>query len=199
MRSLEPDESTQVAAIIPSTHRYTDTLKRRLTHVILGVWLVLLLVDTLPRTSLFHQRLKDLVDPILDVTGLWQGSWQLFAPEADKIDVRMTADIRYADGSTRTWDSPAWREMSGWRKFVRFRSMEYYDNVRGNENSAAWDSLADHLARTVPAAGGASIKATKVTLARRWSVVPPVKEGLHRPYRESRPFEGPYVVLEKNY
>ncbi len=184
---------------MPSTPRFPGALKRRLISLFLGAWLLLLFVDALPRTSLFHQRLKNWVDPFLDVTGLWQGSWQLFAPEADKIDVRMTAEIRYADGSTRLWESPDWREMSGSQKFVRFRSMEYYDNVRRNENSAAWDSLADYLARTVPAAGGPSIKPTKVTLARRWSVVPPLEVGLHRPYRERRPFEGPYVVLEKNY
>lgn len=184
---------------MPSEHRFSGALKRRLTSLFLGAWLFLLFVDALPRTSLLHQRLKNWVDPFLDVTGLWQGSWQLFAPEADKIDVRVTAEINYADGSTRSWESPDWREMSSWQKFVNFRSMEYYDAVRRNDNSAAWDSLADYLARTVPAAGGSPIKPTKVTLARRWSLVPPVEAGLHRPHRERRAFEGPYVLLEKSY
>lgn len=184
---------------MPSIPRLPGPLKRRLTSLFLGAWLLLLLVDAFPRTSLFHQRLKNWVDPLLDVTGLWQGTWQLFAPEADKIDVRVTAEIRYADGSTRSWESPDWRDMSSWQKFINFRSMEYHDAVRRNDNSAAWDSLADYLARTVPAAGGSSIKPTKVTLGRRWSLVPPPEEGLHKHYRERRPFEGPYVLLEKSY
>lgn len=184
---------------MPSDHRSPGALKRRLTSVFLGAWLLLLFVDALPRTSLIHQRLKNWVDPLLDVTGLWQGTWQLFAPEADKIDVRVTAEISYADGSTRSWESPDWRNLSSWQKFVSFRSMEYYDAVRRNDNSAAWDSLVDYLTRTVPAAGGSSIKPTKVTLARRWSLVPPLEKGLHKPHRERRAFEGPYVLLEKNY
>ena len=184
---------------MPSDHRLPDALKQRLISLFLIAWLFLLFVDALPRTSLFHQRLKNWVDPFLDVTGLWQGSWQLFAPEADKIDVRVTAEISYADGSTRTWQSPDWRDSSGWQKFVHFRAMEYFDTVRRNENSAAWVSLADYLARTVPAAGGSSIRPTKVKLARCWSLVPPPEVGLHRPYWERRAFAGPYVLLEKNY
>ncbi len=198
-RSFESGESTEVAATIPSDQRMCGALKRRLTSLFLGAWLLLLFVDALPRTSLFHQRLKNWVDPFLDVTGLWQGTWQLFAPEADKIDIRVTAEIRYADGSTRSWKSPDWRDLSRWQRFVNFREMEYYDAVRRNQNSPAWASLADYLARTVPAEGGSSIKPTKVTLARHWSLVPPLKDGLRRPYRERRTFVGPYVLLEKNY
>ena len=198
-RGIESDESLQVAAIIPSDHRLSGTLKRRLTSLLLGAWLVLLFVDALPRTSLLHQRLKNWVDPFLDATGLWQGTWQLFAPEADKIDIKVTAEISYADGTTRLWESPDWRDMSRWQKFVNFREMEYYDAVRRDENSAAWPSLADHLARTVPAAGGFSIKPTQVILSRSWSLVPPLKEGLHKPHRERRTFVGPYLLLEKSY
>ncbi|MES2657796.1 MAG: hypothetical protein V4689_04215 [Verrucomicrobiota bacterium] len=184
---------------MPSDPRLPGALKRRVTSLFLVAWLLLLFVDAIPRTSLIHQRLKIWVDPFLDVTGLWQGTWQLFAPEADKIDVRVAAEISYADGTTRSWKSPDWRDMSSWQKFVNFRAMEYYDNVRGDANSPAWGSLADYLARTVPAAGGHTIKPTKVTLARHWSLVPPVQEGLHKPYRERRAFEGPNVLLEKNY
>ena len=192
-------ESLRVATIISSNHRLSGRLKQRLTSLFLGAWLFLILVDALPRTSLLHQRLKDWVDPFLDVTGLWQGTWQLFAPSADKIDIRMSAEISYADGTTRSWHSPDWRDTSVWQKFVHFRAIEYFDTVRRNENSAAWESLADYLARTIPAAGGSSIKPTKVKLARHWSLVPPLEVGLHRPYRERRTFEGPYLLLEKNY
>ncbi|MES2920416.1 MAG: hypothetical protein V4819_02650 [Verrucomicrobiota bacterium] len=184
---------------MPSNPRLSGALKRRLTSLFLGAWLLVLFVDALPRTSQFHQRLKDWVDPFLDVTGLWQGTWQLFAPNPDKIDIRMTAEITYADGSTRSWESPDWRDMSSGQKFVNFRAMEYFDNVRRNDNSAAWGSLADYLARTIPAPGGFSIRPTKVKLARCWSLVPPLKDGLHRPHRERRAFEGPYVLLERNY
>lgn len=184
---------------MPSSPRLPGTLKRCLTSLFLGGWLLLVCVDALPRTSLLHQRLKDWVDPFLDVTGLWQGTWQLFAPAADKIDIRVTAEISYADGSSRWWESPDWRDMSSGQKFVHFRAMEYYDTVRRDENRAAWESLADYLARTVPAAGGSSVKPTKVKLGRRWSLVPPVEVGLQRPFRERRAFQGPYLLLEKNY
>lgn len=184
---------------MPSVPKFPTKLKRRLISAFLGAWLFVLFVDALPRTSLFHQRLKNWVDPFLDVAGLWQGSWQLFAPEVDKIDVRVTAEIAYADGSTRLWQSPDWRDVSSWQKFLNFRSMEYFDAVRNNDNSAAWESLADYLARTVPTADGFSVAPTKVTLARTWSLVPPIGQGLHRPYRERRAFDGPYVLLIKHY
>lgn len=104
-RGSESVESLQVAAIIPSEHRLSGTLKRHLTSLLLEPWLILLLVDALPRTSLLHQRLKTWMEPFLDLTGMWQRTWQLFAPEVDKIDLRVTAEISYADVTTRLWES----------------------------------------------------------------------------------------------
>ena len=77
--------------------------KKHLINTFLVVLLFLILVDATPSTSLAHQKLKDTIDPLLDVTGLWQETWQLFAPEPDKVNVKVTAHITCADGSSRFW------------------------------------------------------------------------------------------------
>ncbi len=190
---------SQEAARTPLDQPLHFTPRKRVISLFLGVWLVLLFVDALPVSSLFHRRLKDWVHPFLSATGLWQGSWQLFAPEVDKIDVRVTAEISYADGSVRTWTSPDWRDMSAWEKFIHFREMEYFDSVRRDMNSGAWESLADFLARNVSAPGDSLAKPTNIKLSRLWSDVPPLEGGLKVPYWKKRAFDGPYVLLRKDY
>ncbi len=171
-------------------------------HVINGFIIVVLsvmLVDALPRTSLAHQRLKDAVDPILDVTGLWQESWKLFAPEVDKVNVWITTRITYTDGSSVTRRSPDWTKMSVLDRFLRFREMEYVDSIRMDSSKRAWPSLADYMARTVLHPAKPELKAIEVVLTRHWAVIPPPTRGLRQARRPKFYDTGSFVFYKRSY
>ena len=112
-------------------------------------WLVLLggmmLIDAAPRYTRLHGDAKDWVDPFLDFTGLWQGSWELFAPTPDHVNVKVLAIIDWNDGSETIWGQPDWHEMSPWQKMRAFREMSYYDSLWRNGYSAAWAPFCEQL------------------------------------------------------
>ena len=90
--------------------------------------------------------------PILDATGTWTGPWLMFAPEPDRTNHRIRAEIEYHDGRQVVWRSPEWPELSCWRRFWLSRELEYVDALggiadRSPEKLALWSVLADHLAR----------------------------------------------------
>lgn len=127
-------------------------LRRRLERTAANALIVSLLgmfaVDALPAATDAHAWLQVRVDPVLDVTGLWQGRWNLFAPKPKMVDVHLTAELTYADGSVHRWRSPDWRALGVLERARLFRHMEYYDTVSSGDNRAAWPALARHLART---------------------------------------------------
>ena len=167
--------------------------KRQLTNGFLACFLVLILIDGLPSTSLFHGRLKRVVDPLLDASGLWQQSWQLFAPEVDKMNVRMSATFRYVDGEERAWQSPDWPDMGSLEKFVRFREMEFVDAVRQDANAGAWASYARFLERRY---GHPNKELSSITLRRHWVTVPPPTAGDRQTRQWPLPMEGSYTIWQ---
>lgn len=143
-------------------------------NVIIVTVLCVLFVDAIPATCRAHEWAKIAIDPALDATGLWQDSWQLFAPEPDSVNSRLTAKLRCEDGSEFVWEAPVWKDTSSWRRFRDFRQMEFYDSLRFND--AAWDSFASYLALAAEAESGGALKIAQVELIRHSSVVPPPDE-----------------------
>ena len=118
---------------------------RRIVYTGLIVFATLAAIDALPQYTVLHGKLKRWVDPILDVTGLWQGSWALFAPTPDHVNVRIGATLEGANGHRVVWSQPDWNAMTPWTKMRMFRQMSYYDNIWRGENSAAWPALIEWL------------------------------------------------------
>jgi hypothetical protein len=168
------------------------TMQRRLIAPLIVVLLVVFAIDALPTTGRVHKRLKDAIDPLLDVTGLWQGSWQLYAPNPDRANNRVTAEIFFADGGRLHWSQPDWATMSGWRRFLNFRHMEFMDNVRVDRNKGAWTGLAQYLARTHEEQRGGNARVTKVVLTRAWAYIPTPAPGTVLPAR-------PYLNFDKKF
>ena len=135
-------------------------------------------------------RYRASVDAILDVSGLWQEPWRLFAPEVDKINTRVSARVVFADGAAASWHSPEWPSLSVWQRFVQFRRMEYFDSVRLDANRSAWPPLARYLAKTVPHPSGAAAAVTEVVLRREWATIPAPGSGPPLPAR-------PYLNFNK--
>lgn len=136
----------------------------------------LILIDATPTTCALHASLKQGIDPLVNMTGLWQGSWQLFAPDVDKQNARVEAEVLFSDGARARWRSPDWPRLSGWQRFVLFRHQEYYDNIRLERNRALWPTLARHIARTLAPPEG-NTRVVQVKLLRRWANVPKLEPG----------------------
>ena len=177
-------------------------MRRVGTNLFIAAFLAAILIDGLPQAGRWHGKLKAYIDPVLDATGLWQESWRLFAPEVDKENIRVSAEILYADGSSSRWVSPDWTKMPPWEKFVRFRELEFYDSIRLDANRGAWRSFANYLASThtgVADRESADTRPVKVTLTRHWAVVPPPRPGDHQPRSAPAPFSNFTIFYERHF
>ena len=118
--------------------------RRRLVDGFIAVVVTLFALDTLPCTP---EPVRQRMRPVLNTTGLWQGTWGLFAPIPDNINHRLRADMFYADGSHRVWNSPDWRSQTAWQRFFGHRESEFLEKIAEIENSAAWTGFALSLVR----------------------------------------------------
>ncbi|MDJ0511001.1 MAG: hypothetical protein QNJ64_17360 [Crocosphaera sp.] len=149
-----------------------NKLQKNLINSFIFSILFLIITDSLPETSLVHRHLKQTIDPVLDKLGIWQGTWQLFAPNVDKINQRFVAEITFSDQSKGIWYSPNWSQLSIKDRFLKFRQMEYYDSIYYTKNKRAWEAFAKHLSRTIVAAHDPNIKPIKIILIREWADIP---------------------------
>lgn len=149
-----------------------NKLQKSLTNsLIIGI-LFLIITDSLPETSLVHRHLKKTIDPFLDKVGIWQGTWQLFAPDVDKINQRFMAEITFSDQSKGVWYSPNWSQLSIKDRFLKFRQMEYYDSIYYTNNKKSWEAFANYLSRTIIADHNPNLKPIKIILIREWEDIP---------------------------
>lgn len=145
---------------------------RRMKKISAQVMVVLLLsailIDGLPVGWPIHRLVKDRIDPVLDRTGLWQQGWKLFAPEPDRVNVRVSARVQFVDGTEQTWVPLNWSGLDAWGHLRFFRQLEYFDSVRLDRNQAAWDSLAAYVGRNVSHPDQPDIAIEQITLIRSW-------------------------------
>ena len=96
----------------------TSKWERRLTNLFLATILTVFSIDAWPSdtwdTNGRHvHRIQLWLDPFVDVTGLWQGPWFLFAPIPPTENIYLRARFLYMhpNGTTfeRAWFSPRWQ------------------------------------------------------------------------------------------
>lgn len=126
--------------------------------------------DTMPCTP---EPVRNLMQPVLNLTGLWQGTWSLFSPVPDHRNYRLTAEIEFADGTTRTWNSPNWRTMSAGQRFIRHREAEFLEKIHEDANSAAWPAFAEEVVRQVRSKMPDDVAPRRVVLRVIWKDIPP--------------------------
>src|SRR5689334_18730295 len=149
---------------------------RRWVNLFLAVFLAVVAIDAFHSIGRAHQQLKDAIDAPLDVTGLWQGPWRLYGPSVDKDNMRLRAEVRFADGATASWTSPDWSRVSALRKFVLARHMNYFSNVLHAGREPAWDGLCAYLAHTMRHPQGQAVAVAEVTLSLRGALIPSPSE-----------------------
>jgi len=168
-------------------------VQRLIANVFIAGLLFLLVTDALPPLGSYHQRLKDWIDPLMDVSGLWQGDWELFAPDVIKRSARMSAEIRCTNGVTLVWQSPLLHTLPIAERFLRFRDGEFFDTIRNDDQSGGWESLADYLARTEVTRLAPGERALSIRLWRHWWDVPPPGSRLPQPPEER------FAIYSKDY
>lgn len=127
-------------------------------------------LDTLPCTP---APIRTAINPLLDSLGLWQGTWKLFAPIPDSQNHRLRADLYYADGTHHVWNSPEWRSLSRWQRFVGHRQAEFLDKITEESFSAAWQDFARSIGRSESSRRKMPDQPVKIVLTKIWGEIPP--------------------------
>jgi hypothetical protein len=152
--------------------------QRRYVNAFLGLWIAVLAVDAFRPLVHAQQSIDDAIHPALDVTGLRQFPWRLFA-EVPRVNLRFSAILEFPDGATAHWDSPDWRDVSAVHKFVGARELNYFRNFNLFDDESfpqVASGLAAYLARTVPHPQGKPGPAKTVTLFLRGAMIPAVDQ-----------------------
>ena len=86
---------------------------------------------------------------LADWMGCGHGGWGMFAPEPDRTNHRVSAEIMDSDDHVlATWTMPSWKKQTSLQRFRNHRWNEYYDNVWLNHHAGCWPKLAEHIVRT---------------------------------------------------
>ena len=123
----------------------SDSLYRCRPLVLSGILLfwAVCMIDGTPASSPVHEKLDDLVDPMLCKVSLWQNDWALFAPDIDHWNSKIECIITWDDGSQTVWSHADWTTAGWWEKFRQFRHMEYYESLILANGQPAWPAFAD--------------------------------------------------------
>jgi hypothetical protein len=128
-------------------------------------------VQSLPSESILHETWINGIQFYITGTGGWLGSLSFFSPSPPNQVVRVEAQIRYTDGSTRIWHEPKWGPMNLWEKFVSCRAIKYFDNIYRDAERSSWPYFADYLAGRF---SSADHRVKQIVLTRRWVNIPPL-------------------------
>jgi hypothetical protein len=149
-----------------------DRRHRRWVHGFLAVFLSVLVLDVGHRVNGAHEALQRAINPPLLLTGLWQGPWRLYTA-VPRDNLRVKAEVEFADHAIATWASPEFSQRSAVEKFVAARHMNYLRATFLAGNEPAWDGLCSYLARTLRHPDGKAVAVAQVTLSLRSAQIPP--------------------------
>src|SRR5262249_11671591 len=122
----------------------------------------------------------------------------LFAPEPDRTNTRLTADITYRDGEKREWRGPAWRDVAAGEKWAEDRHMEGVDHGIMQNNAPVWEPWCRHIAREARPDFPEADQGAEVRLLYHEAEVPLAENRPWPSMREAMQFdEGWVLTIEK--
>src|SRR5882724_4955958 len=158
--------------------------------ILVAVW-----IDTLPQSP---NAVRMAITPLLVRLGIRQGVWNLFAPEPDRVNTRLRAEITYRDGERREWHGPDWSQVSAWEKWIGHRQVEWYDHVALQSGKHAWEPWCRYLARTQRPELADAENGAEVRVIYQEAVNPPADERPWPSIRQPAKFdEGWVLTIEK--
>jgi len=160
-------------------------------NTFIALFLIALAIDTMPQSPLaLRLRVQRLLVPL----GIPQGPWNLFAPQPDRLNLRVRAEITYRDGVRRDWAAPNWHELSPLARWTSHRRHTWIDRLVTQEAAPVWEPWCRHLARELrPEMQGADRGAT-VRVIYREGPIRPAELRPWRSIREEPEFEGESVL-----
>jgi hypothetical protein len=155
------------------------TLRKVAANVVIIAFLMIIVIDGIPSLGALHGHAKMWIDPIVDIVGIWQGSWTVFALIVDNQNGHFQAKIEYANGETAEWSSPRWNQLTKWEQMCRFREMEYTEQLSLDARQSHRPELARYLAELYRPAPGVATK--NVTITYHYFTIWPPRPGDHQP------------------
>lgn len=130
----------------------------------------------MPLNEKFFSTLYRPVDTYLSFFSLYQ-DWMMFAPNPGKVNIFMTADVEFSDGTQGTYKFPDPTEMSIYEKYSsgeKFRKI-ISEGIRKDSNQFMWQDTAKFALRQLRSESFSKIP-IKVHLNRHWDEIPNIKK-----------------------
>ena len=170
-------------------------LRHYAVNAFIALILLLLVIDTVPQSP---GALRLGIGPLMWKLGIHQGLWTLFAPDPDRTNTRLKAEITYRDGERREWKGPDWRAVSAWDKWVGHRRREFLDHVPLSNSGPALEPWCRWLARHERPDLPDADRGAEVRVIYQEAVVPLADQKPWPSIREATPFGDSYVLtIEK--
>lgn len=149
-------ESTSPARILNLTMMSADSsnrplgtwIRRRFIGVCFALLAIFHAVDVVPWGELPNDETKQFVAQTMHRVGLATGPWTMFAPNPIADNLWLSATIASETPTVSEWHSPEWGTVGAAEKFLRFRSLNYYDRISLDGYRLAAEDFADYLSRS---------------------------------------------------
>lgn len=156
---------------------FVQKAKRWTVNLFIGFHLVAIACWCLPIDALPLSLCRNIVRPYFLWAGLFQ-SWDMFAPVPKGANTYLEAELRYRDGSRRTWKYPRMEEMGLREKLFKERYRKFADNLERSELDDLLPDAARYIAR-LNSTSGNPVKT--VILIQRYSLIVPRSDGTYVP------------------
>lgn len=147
------------------------------TNLFIGFHLLAITCWCLPIDTPLLPLCRSIVRPYFLWAELFQ-SWDMFAPVPKGANTYLEAELRYKDGSRKTWKYPRMEEMSIREKLFRERYRKFADNLERGELDDLLPDAARYIAR-MNSSPGNPVKT--VILIQRYSFIVPHSDGTYVP------------------
>lgn len=160
-------------------------------NTFIAVVLAMLVIDALPQSPL---GLQLAIRPLLTRLGIHQGYWTLFAPDPDRMNTRLRAEITYRDGERATWVMPDWRKVSAWEMFVTHRRRAWWSHIVSQDGGPTWEPSCRYLARQQRPDLADADRGADVRLIYQEAPIPPAEQKPWPSIREATPFDAGWIL-----
>lgn len=153
-----------------------------------------LIVDALPQSPL---GLQIAIRPLLLRLGIYQGPWSLFAPDPDRRNLRLRAEITYRDDQEAKWVMPDWRQATPWEMFLGHRRRAWWRHIVSAEGGPTWEASCRYLARTQRPDLPDADRGARVRLIYQEAILPPAEQRPWTSFREPTRYDDGWILTTK--
>jgi len=190
----------QVQPLKPESEQQPEWLKpalwfRVLVSVCATMYFLAVIIWLLPSSRFRDLLATNLIRPVFNQTGLWQG-FAVYCPNPRQKNVHVSALVTFADGSTALWDFPRLERMPVLERAQKERIRKVStDYVFWSDYKWLCPDTCKYIARQYAHDGKIPVT---VTLLGHWSLIPPPEEGLGKPIPRDSNLTTIYVHHVKN-